>query len=40
MLIDDIFATGATVDACAVPLLEAGAKEVSFLTLAIGENSI
>ena len=40
MLIDDIFTTGATVDACAVPLLEAGAKEVSFLTLAIGENSI
>lgn len=40
MLIDDIFTTGATVDACAGPLLEAGAKEVSFLTLAIGENSI
>ena len=40
MLIDDIFTTGATVDACAGALLEAGAKEVSFLTLAIGENSI
>ena len=40
MLIDDIFTTGATIDACAGPLLEAGAKEVSFLTLAIGENSL
>ena len=40
MLIDDIYTTGATVDACAGALLEAGAKEVSFLTLAIGENSL
>ena len=40
MLIDDIFTTGATIDACAGPLLEAGAKEVSFLTLAIGENDL
>ena len=40
MLIDDIYTTGATIDACAGALLEAGAKEVSFLTFAIGENSL
>ena len=40
MLIDDIYTTGATIDACAGALLEAGAKEVSFLTFAIGENGL
>jgi predicted amidophosphoribosyltransferase len=40
MLIDDIYTTGATIDACSGALLRAGAKEVNFLTLAIGENTL
>ena len=38
MLLDDIYTTGTTADACSRALLEAGAREVSLLTLASGGN--
>jgi ComF family protein len=36
MLVDDIFTTGSTVDACAETLLAGGAKAVYFIVLAAG----
>jgi len=38
MPIDDIYTTGATIDACAKALYRQGARRVCFLTLAIGED--
>lgn len=38
LLIDDIFTTGITADACSRVLLKAGASDVSLLTLASGGN--
>jgi ComF family protein len=38
LLVDDIYTTGSTIEACAKCLLEAGAKEVYFITLCIGNG--
>lgn len=38
LIIDDIYTTGSTMDGCAKVLLEKGAREVYFLTVAIGDG--
>ena len=38
IVVDDIYTTGSTVDACAVELKRAGAEEVYFITAAIGRE--
>lgn len=40
LLIDDIYTTGATLDACAKALLAGGAKRVYGITLAIGAGKV
>lgn len=38
ILVDDIYTTGSTIDACAKVLLDSGVKQVNFISLSIGEG--
>lgn len=38
ILIDDIYTTGSTIDACTETLLNAGVREVYFITMSIGDG--
>lgn len=40
LLVDDIYTTGSTIDAAASALLDAGAREVYFVTLCIGRGGV